>query len=280
MALIALCSAKGSPGVTTTALALTYAWPLTGDNRVVMVEADPMGGDVASGFLRGTVGPDVGVAALAAARNQPFDVALMSAGLALDGTGRRLVLPGLSGSGQGARLDGLWSTLAELASMRRDIDVIADVGRLAPGASHPLLARADEVLLVAASSLRAVAAARPVVRRLTDTNDRHATTRRVAAVVVGERRPYPADEVTDSLGVDLAGTIAWDPGTAAVFSDGEPMSRRFARSALMRSVSVVARSLHGVTADAVAGSTSGAEASVTSSAPGTTPPVPTVGVAS
>ncbi|MBI1376784.1 MAG: hypothetical protein GC157_04775 [Frankiales bacterium] len=239
-----------------------------------------MGGDVASGFLRGTVGPDVGVAALAAARSQPFDVALMSAGLALDGTGCRLVLPGLSGSVQGARLDGLWSTLAELASTRRDIHVIADLGRLVPGAAHPLLARADAVVLVTPSSLRAVAAARPVVRRLTDTNDGHVATRRVAAVVVGERRPYPADEVTDSLGVELAGTITWDAGAAAVLSDGEPMSRRFARSALIRSVSVVARSLHGMTAEAVAGPTAVAEASVTSSAPGAPPPVPTVGVAS
>lgn len=280
MAVIALCSAKGSPGATTTALALTYAWPVTGDDCVVMVEADPMGGDVASGFLRGTVGPDVGVAALAAARNQPFDVAVMSAGLAVDGTGNRMVLPGLSGSGQGARLDGLWSTLADLASTRRDIHVIADLGRVVPSAVHPLVARADVVVLVTASSLRAVAAARPVIRRLTEPNDGQATTRRVAAVVVGERRPYPADEVTDSLGVDLAGTIAWDPGTAAVLSDGEPMSRRFARSALIRSVSVVARSLHSMTADAVAESTAAGEASVTSSAPGTPPPVPTVGVAS
>ena len=280
MALIVLCSAKGSPGVTTTALALAYAWPLAGDDRVVMVEADPVGGDVSSGFLRGTVGPDVGVAALAAARNQPFDVALMSEGLALDGTGRRLVLPGLSGTVQGSRLDALWSTLAELANASRDIHVIADVGRLVPGAPHPLVARADAVLLVATSSLRAVASARPIVRRLTETSAGQATARRVAAVVVGERRPYPADEVTDSLGVDLAGTIAWDPGTAAVLSDGEPMSRRFARSALVRSASVVARSLHAMTAHAGTGSTAVAEASVTSSATSTPPPAPTVGVAS
>ena len=280
MALIVLCSAKGSPGVTTTALALAYAWPLTGDDRVVMVEADPVGGDVASGFLRGTVGPDVGVAALAAARNQPFDIALMSEGLALDETGRRLVLPGLSGLVQGPRLDGLWSTLAELTSTSRDIHVIADLGRLVPGPPHPLVVRADAVVLVTTSSLRAVASARPVVRRLTETSTEQATPRRVAAVVVGERRPYPADEVTDSLGVDLVGTIAWDPGIAAVLSDGEPMSRRFARSALVRSASVVARSLHAMTAQAVTGSTAVAEASVTSSATSTPPPVPTVGVAS
>lgn len=279
MALIVLCSAKGSPGVTTTALALAYAWPLAGDDHVVIVEADPVGGDVSSGFLRGTVGPDVGVAALAAARNQPFDVALISESLALDGTGRRLVLPGLSGTVQGSRLDALWSTLVELANASRDIHVIADVGRLVPGAPHPLVAGADAVLLVTTSSLRAVASARPIVRRLTETSAGQATARRVLAVVVGERRPYPADEVTDSLGVDLAGTIAWDPGTAAVLSDGEPMSRRFARSALVRSVAVVARSLHGMTAEAVAESTAVAEASVTSSAPGTPPPVPTVGVA-
>ena len=41
--LIALCSDKGSPGVTTTALALGSAWV----TPVVVVEADLAGGDLA-----------------------------------------------------------------------------------------------------------------------------------------------------------------------------------------------------------------------------------------
>src|SRR6266566_1751510 len=43
MPLIALASVKGSPGVTTTCLALAAAWP--GKRRLV-IEADPAGGDL------------------------------------------------------------------------------------------------------------------------------------------------------------------------------------------------------------------------------------------
>ena len=42
MALFALISAGGSPGVTTSALALTLGWP----SRVILAECDPSGGDV------------------------------------------------------------------------------------------------------------------------------------------------------------------------------------------------------------------------------------------
>jgi hypothetical protein len=46
--LLALCSAKGSPGVTVSGLALTLTWPAP----VLLAECDPAGGDLAAGFLR------------------------------------------------------------------------------------------------------------------------------------------------------------------------------------------------------------------------------------
>jgi cellulose biosynthesis protein BcsQ len=46
MAVIALASAAGSPGVTTTAVGLAFSWP----RPVLLVEADPTG---SSGFLAG-----------------------------------------------------------------------------------------------------------------------------------------------------------------------------------------------------------------------------------
>ena len=47
--LIALCSVKGAPGVTTSALALALSWP----RPVVLAELDPAGGDVLPGYGRG-----------------------------------------------------------------------------------------------------------------------------------------------------------------------------------------------------------------------------------
>jgi hypothetical protein len=51
MAVIALASASGSPGVTTTALGLALLWP----RPVLLIEADPTGGSgLLAGYFRGT----------------------------------------------------------------------------------------------------------------------------------------------------------------------------------------------------------------------------------
>src|SRR2546430_4646896 len=48
--LVAMCSAKGSPGVTVTALACILTW--TGP--LLLAECDPAGADIAAGYLRET----------------------------------------------------------------------------------------------------------------------------------------------------------------------------------------------------------------------------------
>ena len=47
--LIAVVSSKNSPGATTTALALTLAWP----RPALLAELDPRGGDILWGYGRG-----------------------------------------------------------------------------------------------------------------------------------------------------------------------------------------------------------------------------------
>ena len=62
MAVIALTSASGSPGVTTTALGLALLWP----RPVLLVEADPTGGSgLLAGYFRGTREYDGGLIELA-----------------------------------------------------------------------------------------------------------------------------------------------------------------------------------------------------------------------
>ena len=46
MTLVALASLKSSPGTTTAALALCQVWPRA--RRVILIEADPAGGDIAA----------------------------------------------------------------------------------------------------------------------------------------------------------------------------------------------------------------------------------------
>lgn len=54
MAVVTLCSASGSPGVTTTALGLALSW----SRPVLLLEADPTGGSaILAGYLKGARTP-------------------------------------------------------------------------------------------------------------------------------------------------------------------------------------------------------------------------------
>ncbi|HEY9562625.1 MAG TPA: hypothetical protein VIR30_02545, partial [Nocardioides sp.] len=58
MAVIALCSASGSPGVTTTALGMALLWP----RPVLLIEADATGGSgILAGYFRGIKSYDQGL---------------------------------------------------------------------------------------------------------------------------------------------------------------------------------------------------------------------------
>ena len=84
MAVIALASASGSPGVTTTALAMALLWP----RPVLLVEADPTGGSgLLAGYFRGTREYGAGL----------IELALSPTGIsdALDVTGLATVLAAL-----------------------------------------------------------------------------------------------------------------------------------------------------------------------------------------
>lgn len=254
MTVVALASAKGSPGVTTLALALAHVWP----RPVLLAECDPAGGDVAAGFLAAAADPGRGLLDLTvAARRADLATALGGHLLALDGTGTRLLLAGLSDPAQAAVVAGWWDRLATLFTALGTpggpappsgagaggvagggLDVLADCGRLA--AAHPptpVLRRADTVLVVLRPTLRGIAQARAAVAGLR-TGD-PTVDRRLLAVPVGAGSPYPPREVARALGVPVV-PVAADARAAAVFSDGAPARRRFAASGLLRSARTLA----------------------------------------
>lgn len=145
--LIALASLKSSPGVTTTALALAALWP--GGQKVVAVEADPAGGDLAARF---GINPVPGLVSLSAAARRdrraqcvfehaqalPGGLPLVAAPAAPEQAASALEL--LAGDGQG-----LWDNLAR----ERGVVAVVDCGRLDPGShAHRIVAAADIALLV------------------------------------------------------------------------------------------------------------------------------------
>lgn len=67
MAVIALTSVKGAPGVSTTALLMTLLWP----RAALLVECDPAGGSSAlAGWLRGGVDHARGLLGVVMAHHQ------------------------------------------------------------------------------------------------------------------------------------------------------------------------------------------------------------------
>lgn len=233
--LISLISAKGSPGVTTSTLALAAAWPRT----AIVVDADPFGGDVRAGLGRGVWPPDAELRELVLdARHGSVEEALWRR---VHRTGEHCppVLAGLGSVGQAGAVP--WNRIAPALRRLTDADAVADCGRfLQTDGVLPLLQGGDAVVLVTGSSLPAVrSAARlsPVLRRLLD------DVAQLWLLVVRPDQPYSAVEIADGCRIPLLGELPDDPRTASVWSDGSPPRRGLGRSALQREAHRIASTL-------------------------------------
>lgn len=236
--LVGLVSAKGSPGVTTAALALAAAWPRT----ALLVEADPFGGDVRAGLGGGEWPPGAGLAeAVVDLRSAGLDEALSRRVFRPAGWAPP-ILAGLGCVGQAATLP--WASLGTALAQLSGADVVADCGRFAiADGVVGLLRCCDVVILVTGSSLRAVRAAARVTVLLTDELEVRHGDRRVSALVVAAGDPYSGSEIAAACGVPLVGELPDDPRAAAVWSDGDRPWRGWRRSALQREAHRVAARL-------------------------------------
>lgn len=251
MVAVALLSAKGSPGVTTSALALSAVWPqVHPGRRVLLAECDPAGGDIASGYLRGAVDSSRGVLGLTAQRGLDPVAAVWEQVLALDEDNRRLLLTGLADPSRTAVAGIAWSTLAAaldgLAGQAPPVDVLLDLGRMRTVHEPDLLRQnADVVLLTCDATLPAVVAARAAAAELRAPGA-DATSPRVAVLVIGGG-PYTPREISTVLDLPVIGSFPYDATSAAVFSAGASPGRRFPRSPLTRAARALAAALvHGV----------------------------------
>lgn len=240
MALIALASAKGSPGVTTAALALTLQWP----RNTLLVDADLAGSGIMPGYFRGQLPHDRGLQPLAIAHSHgDLESQLWEETVPLvEGDSTKRLLPGLTGPMGAPAVSNLWAALAnQLAALERGgTDVIVDLGRIAWSEDDRdvLISLADQVLLTTGSRLPDVVSARGLAAqrlRGLDTTARDLTN--LSVLTVGPGRPYQIREIRGALGVGDVGHVAWDPGTAEVFSVGAALgARRYQKSAFVRSL--------------------------------------------
>ena len=222
MAVIALTSAKGSPGVTTTALAMALAW----SRPVLLVEADPAGGDIMAGYVRAQLPSDRGIAHLAISarhdrlaeefNSQLIDIAQPKS------TVSRVLLAGVSDPAQAATVAPVWDRLSThfglLGHADTGTDVIIDCGRLTSNYPPlPLLAGADFVLLVVRSTLRSVSGAKPAMDLMRQGLGTRAD--RIGLIVI-EGGEYPAPDIAKALRTPAVATMPWRANEAAALSDG------------------------------------------------------------
>ena len=262
MAIIAVASAKGSPGVTTTCLALTLTWP----RSVLLVEADPAGGDVMAGYVRAELSGDRGLAYLAvAARRDSIDAELGAQVIDLTSEKQavhtapitRLLLPGVTDPVESAGVAPSWPRLADFfvalgqrssrqqaadGPDREPLDVIVDCGRLI--STYPpltVMASADLVLLAVRSSLRSASSTAPVVATLRrELAAGGGDPDRVGLVVI-EGGEYRTSDLGRALGAPVVATVPWREKEAAALSDG--IGKVVDNSTLMRSARKTAESL-------------------------------------
>jgi hypothetical protein len=234
MSVFAFGSAKGSPGVTTSVLALAAGWPA--GRRVLVVECDPDGGDVAS-WLRLASEPGL-VTYAAQARRQLQALSLWDHTQQLPGPGRIPVLVAPVAAGQTrAALTALGpAELGAALTGLRGVDVLVDCGRVGPGSPlGPLLGQASVTVLVTRPALGQLAHLQALVAALDDGA--------CAAVLLIGDRPYGPTEIATALSAPVAGVLDVDPRGAATLCDQHGGLWTLARSGLLRSARHLARHL-------------------------------------
>lgn len=262
---------KASPGATTAAIALTLTWP----REVLLVDADPLGGDVVPGLLPGRVTADIGLAHWATAtRRDPAQTALtrvVEHVVALPEAPGAWIMPGVQSPKQMGAVTTAWTRLAQSLVMAGDLlgrDVIVDAGRLGQTSCWPLAEVAEVTLLAVRPTARSVTAAANAVelvtRKIGDTDS--------TRLLVTGPGPYTAAQVAEVLAVPAAGALPGDVKAAAALTDGEVVGiGGLRRSRLLRATAGLARDLASAAA-APTPTTSPSSSSSSSSAAGSMTP--------
>ena len=225
MTVVAVCSAKGSPGVTTVSYLLAATWP--SHRPVVLCEADPSGGDLAARFaLSSTDG--YARAVLGVHRGDRDAPQAATTGL----PGALLALTGPPGAAAATAVDQSAAAVAT-ALFDRMRDWVVDCGRLlaaAPG-QRAVLALASSILVVTASDTAALAHLPWALEHLAES----APAAPVAVVARGARRARTA-EIASVLGCEVAGSVPDDHATAQWVAGAARRPRRAPLAAAVRSI--------------------------------------------
>jgi hypothetical protein len=233
--MIGLLSAGGSPGVTSTALGLGSVWP----SPVVVVDADPIGGDMLIGAGGGLIAPRGHLLELTLQARQGHLPRFLDQQLTTMPTGVD-VLAGLGDPAQAGAVP--WLALADGLRAVTHRDVLVDLGRWGiPYAPSPVLRACDVLVLVVRTNLRSLRRAEralPLLRH--DLNRHNPGHPGIDLVVVADGTSFSTADIIRRLGTRALGELTHDSRTAAVFSDGAAAGKHTRRSPLVRSLTELA----------------------------------------
>jgi MinD-like ATPase involved in chromosome partitioning or flagellar assembly len=229
---------------TTTSVALAAAWPATDD--VVVVEADPTGGDLAAWFDM-PVAPSLSTIVTTVLDRSWADLERLTRRA---GSGLRLIpAPSRSGEAAQAVAEAARSLVPTLAAIASPI-TIADTGRSPIGSiANPFLSSSSVTIVVHRQSSQSSRAAAVRLQRLADQLEVFASMPTGVIVAVVGAAPFGASEIesflADSVGVNAIVGLPVDDLAAAVFGGRTGVSaRRLARLPLLRAVGDLARVTH------------------------------------
>ncbi|HEU5429917.1 MAG TPA: hypothetical protein VFU74_23760 [Actinocrinis sp.] len=257
MALIVVAADKGSPGATTSAVALAACWP----RRALVAECDPHGGDLVYRMVAdhgGPLDPNRGMLSIAISARRGFEAHSLPEHIQRI-TGGLEVVVGLGTAEQAGAVSGHWAQLGRCfdhyATIPYGADVIADCGRVGPDSpALELMPYAALVLLIARADAEQIAHVRDRVNGLTNrlhgNQGSSASLARPPIGVVLIAPPKDARRVAGQVGEllsvtagggEVLGVIADDPdGAAALNGRGRA---RVDKSLLIRSARDVAQSV-------------------------------------
>ncbi len=226
MTRVAICSGKGSPGVSTLACVAGAVWPH--GRRIVIAECDPSGNDLAARF---GMSPRLGMTSLVLAHRH-----LEHSKATFDAHVQRLpggleALVGPVNPDAATSLDRELSS-AGTAIFPSPVDILVDCGQLLSGApgQREILRGADQVVVVTRPDAAGLAHAQwtlDVVRNV-------ATGASPSFVVVGPG-DFSVGEIERAFPSSFLGAIALDRRAAAMACGTPGQPRRFARSGLVAS---------------------------------------------
>ncbi len=239
MTVTTFVSVKGAPGVTTLACLVGATWP--DRRRVVVVEADPSGGDLAARFrLSSARGWSSYVTAARRSEGPvPLDPHLQVLPGGLD------VMMGAPGARAVDAEAGAVTVLLEHCTSSDPVsrDLVVDGGRLLPEwastGTATWLDRSDRVVVVVRRNAPSILHVRDRAQALID---RHGN--RVCLVVVGAGRHHNS-AVEEFTGLPVIGEVPFEPETAQVASGEGRAGRHLSRSLLVVSARRLAVALAG-----------------------------------